>query len=59
MDKKVVGFAIMFLSLILLLGFSFMGWDYIGDLALSWQMVWMLTAIGGFILVILSQKKGK
>ncbi len=59
MDKKAIGFAIMFLSLILLLGFSFMGWDYIGDLSLTWQIVWMLTAIGGFILVILSQKKGK
>ncbi len=57
MDKKVLGFAIMFLSLILLLGFSFMDWVFIGDLALTWQIVWMLTAVGGFILVVLGQKK--
>ncbi len=59
MNKKVIGFAIMFLSLILLLGFTFMEWDYIGDLSLTWQIVWMLTAAVGFVLVILSQNKDK
>ncbi len=59
MDKKVTGFAIMFLSLILLLGFSYMGWDFIGDLSLTWQILWMITAVGGFILVLLGQKKDK
>ncbi len=59
MSKKVIGLAIMLLSLIFLMGFSFMGWDYIGDISLTWQIVWMLTAVVGFVLVIIGEIKSK
>ncbi len=59
MDKKIVGFAIMFLSLIFLIGFNIIGWRYVGDLALMWPMVWMITAVIGFILVVINAKKSK
>lgn len=57
MNKRVIGFAIMLLSLILLIGFNSIGWVYVGDFALMWPMVWMLTAVIGFILIVISEKK--
>lgn len=59
MDKRTVGFAIMFLSLILMIGFSLNRWDYVGDLSLTWPLVWMITAVMGFVLVIWKEKKEK
>ena len=57
MNKRVIGFAIMLLSLILIIGFNSVGWVYVGDFALMWPMVWMLTAVIGFILIVISEKK--
>ncbi len=57
MNRKTIGFAIMLLSLIFLIGFNIIGWRYVGDLALMWPMVWMLTAIVGFVLVVWEKKK--
>ncbi len=58
MDKKTLGFAIMLLSLILMLGFEMLGWDYLFEL--PWHLVWMGTAVVGFILVVLDAKgRGK
>ncbi len=56
MDKRITGFAIMLLSLILMLGFQSCGWYYAGDASLKWSMIWMLTAIVGFVLVVWKEK---
>ncbi len=57
MDKKTLGFAIMFLSLILMLGFQMWGWEYLFEI--PWLWIWMATAVGGFVLVVLGLAKRK
>ncbi len=52
MQKKTVGFSLMLLSLILMVGFDIDGRHYIGDTDIAWVYVWMLTAIVGFVLTV-------
>ncbi len=48
MDRKIKGFAVMLLSLILIIGFNSVGWNFILDTNVQWQHVWMIVALIGF-----------
>lgn len=57
MERKLRGFALMLLSLILIIGFSSTGWYWVFDLSITWQMLWMLLGIVGFFMVWFDRKK--
>ena len=54
---KEKGFAVMLLSLILLIGFNIAGWQYVFDLSLDWAHIWMVLGISGFLMVVIDGKK--
>ena len=56
---KEKGFAIMLLSLILLIGFNSAGWRYVFDLSLYWAHIWMALGIIGFLMVVIDGKNDK
>ncbi len=62
--RKVNGLSVMLLSLILLIGFNNLSsdsfdWRYVFDLSLTWQEVWMILGIIGFVMVVWDGKKKK
>ena len=54
---KEKGFAVMLLSLILLIGFNIVRWKYVFDLSLYWAHIWMILGIVGFLMVVIDGKK--
>lgn len=54
---KEKGFAIMLLSLILLIGFNIVGWKYVFDLSLHWATIWMLLGVIGFFMTFFDKHK--
>lgn len=57
MDRKIRGFAVMLLSLILIVGFNSVGWTYFFDFSFDWQHIWMLLGLVGFAMVVWDGKK--
>lgn len=57
MDRKIKGFAVMLLSLILIIGFNSVRWVYFFDFDFYWQHVWMILGLVGFGMVVWDGKK--
>ena len=54
MERKIKGFALMLLSLILMEGASALGWRKVFDFSFKWRHLCILLGIIGFILVVCS-----
>lgn len=59
MKRQFRGIAIILLSILLMLGFDSVGWDYVFDLSLMWQHIFMILGTVGLIIVFLPDKKDK
>ncbi len=55
--KKEKGFAVMLLSLILLIGFHIANWTWVFDSDLMWAHIWMILGVIGFCMVVFGKKK--
>lgn len=54
---KEKGFAVMLLSLILLIGFNIVRWKHVFDLSLYWAHIWMVLGFAGFLMVVVDRNK--
>lgn len=59
MKKQLQGIALILLSILLTLGFHILRWDYLGDLSLQWQHLFLLLGLAGAVMVFWPGKKDK
>lgn len=59
MKKQLQGIALIQLSILLTLGFNLLRWDYLGDLSLRWQHLFLLLGLAGAAMVFWPDKKDK
>ena len=59
MKKQMQGIAILLLSILLILGFNSVGWDYVFDFDFEWQHIFMISGIVGVVIAFLPDKKDK
>ncbi len=59
MKRQLQGIAIILVSLLLTIGFGYVGWFYVFDLDFQWQHIFMLAGIVGAVMVFLPDKKDK
>ena len=57
MERKIKGFALMLLSLILMEGASALGWRKVFDFSFKWRHLCILLGIIGFILAVWDKKE--
>ena len=49
-NRRARGFALMLVSLLLLVAFENLGWKHFFDFRLTWQHIWLATGIVGFVM---------
>lgn len=59
MKKQLQGIAVILFSILLTVAFDKIGWKYIGDLALMWTQIWLLTGAVGLYWCLRPEKKQK
>ena len=59
MKRQLQGIAVILVSLLLTIGFGYVGWFYVFDLDFQWQHIFMLTGLVGAVMVFWQDKKGK
>ena len=57
MKRQLQGIAILLFSLLLTLGSAAVGWDFVFDLDLQWQHIFMALGAAGLLIALLPDKK--